>query len=351
MTLSREKKVFQLDPMTDIRWSDFVARHPRSTVFHTREWLLALHATYGYKPVVLTTSPGELTDGVVFCRVHSWLTGNRLVSLPFSDHCQPLADGVDLQMILRSLRDQYHKVSCRYLEIRPVSNESMVDNLVGFGISEGFTLHTIDLRPSLEEIYRMFHDSCIRRKIRKAERENLTLETGNSEGLLRKFQHLLLLTRRRHRLPPQPSAWFTNLAHYLGNNLNIHLLSKDGVPAASILTIEHKNSLTYKYGCSDAQFHNLGCMPLLFWKTIQLAKQLGMEQFDLGRSSGDDPGLIAFKGHLGAKASELKYYRNPVPDRKKRSLQPNMQWARNTLARLPDPVLVGAGRLLYRHLG
>ena len=31
---------------------------------------------------------------------------------------------------------------------------------------------------------------------------------------------------------------------------------------------------------------------------------MGAEQFDLGRSGSDDPGLIAFKGHLGAVTSE-----------------------------------------------
>jgi hypothetical protein len=341
-----------LDPLTDPRWPEFLARHPQSTVFHTREWLLALQTTYSYQPVALTTSSGELSNGVVFCRVRSWLTGSRMVSLPFSDHCQPLASDADLKSTLGYLHDRRFQDGRKYVEIRPRADEGMFEETSGYGVAENFSFHAIDLRPDLEAIYRGFHDSCIRRKIKKAEREQLTLESGNSQDLLRRFRHLLLLTRRRHKLPPQPSEWFTNLARFLGDNLTIHLLSKDGVPAASILTLSHKNCLVYKYGCSDARFHNLGCMPLLFWKTIQLAKLRGMEQFDLGRSSGDDPGLIAFKGHLGAVASELKYYRNPVPrHRKQASSHPKMQWAREALARLPEPVLVGAGNLLYRHLG
>lgn len=343
--------VHALDPLTDPRWPEFVARHPQSSVFHTREWLLALQKTYGYKPVVFTTSADELSNGAVFCRVRSWLTGNRLVSLPFSDHCQPLASGTDLQTILRHLHDLRGNERCKYIEIRPISDEGWVDNLPSFGSSDDFSFHAIDLSPNLEDIYRGFHDSCVRRKIKKAEREQLTLESGNSQELLRRFNHLLLLTRRRHKLPPQPSEWFTNLARYLGDRLTIHMLSKDGIPAASILTLSHRNVLVYKYGCSDSRFHNLGCMPLLFWRTIQLGKQSGMKLFDLGRSSGDDPGLIAFKGHLGAVSSNLKYYRTPPPTRTHASSDSKMQWAREVLARLPEPVLIGAGNLLYRHLG
>ena len=71
-----------------------VERHPKASVFHTPAWLQALRWTYGDEPVVFTTSPptAELTNGVVFCRVKSWLTGRRLISLPFSDHCEPLCD-------------------------------------------------------------------------------------------------------------------------------------------------------------------------------------------------------------------------------------------------------------------
>src|SRR5215469_3393094 len=82
------------DPLRDDAWSSLVARHPHGSVFHTVSWLEALRRTYGYRPVVLTShSPGaELVDGIPFCEVKSWISGSRLVSLPFSDHCEPLLE-------------------------------------------------------------------------------------------------------------------------------------------------------------------------------------------------------------------------------------------------------------------
>ena len=349
--LSTEHPVRTLDPLTDPRWPEFVSSHPQAAIFHTSGWLQALQSTYGYKPVVFTTSgEGELSNGLVFCRVRSWLTGNRLVSLPFSDHCQPLAGSEELKTILRFLQQGQGAEGVKYTELRPLTDGQLIESECTFGVGDTFSFHTIDLRPNLETIYRGFHDSCVRRKIKKAERET-NVRIGKLQELLGKFRHLLLLTRRRHKLPPQPAKWFDNLAHFLGDKLTIHVLSKDGAPAASILTLSCKKSLMYKYGCSDAKFHNLGGMPLLFWKAIQHAKESGMELFDLGRSAPDDPGLVAFKGHLGAIESELRYYRNPAPRQKKDSSEPRMQWARKALARLPEPVLVGAGNLLYRHLG
>ncbi|HEY5214960.1 MAG TPA: hypothetical protein VIJ38_18275, partial [Acidobacteriaceae bacterium] len=86
------RQVYELDPLSDSRWPALVASHPQASVFHTHAWLSALKVTYGYRPLVLTTSAprAPLTDAIVFCEVDSWLTGRRLVSLPFSDHCEPL---------------------------------------------------------------------------------------------------------------------------------------------------------------------------------------------------------------------------------------------------------------------
>jgi len=69
-----------------------------------------------------------------------------------------------------------------------------------------------------------------------------------------------------------------------GDALQIRVACKENVPVAAILTIRHKNTITYKYGCSDARFHNLGGTHLLFWKTIEEAKAAGLQFFDLGRT-------------------------------------------------------------------
>ena len=344
--------IYELDPLTDSRWPELLSWHPQASIFHTREWLEALYRAYGYRPIAFTTSSGkDLANGMVFCQVQSWITGRRMVSVPFSDHCQPLAKSSELQAILEYLQSHRKKKRFQYIELRPLTLDGGVEQNTDFANSEKFSFQKIDLSPGTETIYRRFHDSCIRRKIKRAGRESLTYESGRSDELLKKFRHLLLLTRRRHKLPPQPSSWFHNLAQCLGDRITFHLLSKDSIPVASIVTLTYEKTLTYKYGCSDAQFNNLGGTPDLFWKVIQQAKEVGVTDFDLGRSDYSDPGLIAFKEHLGAVTSELRYYRNPAPGPKKESAKTETSFARQALSRLPDPLLAGAGELLYRHLG
>src|SRR5262245_48008469 len=89
--------VHAFDPLHEPRWLEFVTSHPSASIFHTPGWLESLRRTYHFEPVALTTSaPGlPLRNALVFCPVRSWLTGARLVSLPFSDHCEPLVDDAD----------------------------------------------------------------------------------------------------------------------------------------------------------------------------------------------------------------------------------------------------------------
>ena len=321
-------------------------------MFHTPDWLEALRRTYGYEPFVLTTSPPgrELANGVVCCNVSSWLTGRRIVSLPFSDHCDPLVDEpTELCCILAALRDKWKDSRLKYVELRPLESD--------FGLSPDlsksgtFCLHRLDLHPSVQDLFRGFHKDCIQRKIRRAERECLSYEEGRSELVLDKFYRLLVQTRRRLQLPPQPLTWFRNLIVCMGDKLKIHVASKDGQPVAGILTLSYKSTLVYKYGCSDQRFHNLGGTQLLFWKAIQDAKSNGLRELDMGRSDWSDLGLINFKNRWGAAQSTLTYwkYGGGVTHLARQSW--SAQTARWLFGHMPARLLSATGELFYRHVG
>jgi len=344
--------VYNLDPTQDPRWAEFLRRHPQASVFHTPGWLEALHRTYGYQPIAYTTSrPGsDLNSGLVFCRIYSRLTGRRLVSLPFSDHCDPLVSKPeDLSSILHGLQRIQADERFKSIEIRPL--ESSAIEWGNFAAAESFYLHKVDLHPSLDQLFRNLQKDSIQRKIRRAEREGLICEEGRSEALLSKFYRLMLVTRRRHELPPAPLDWFRNLVDCMGEKLTIRVACKNERPIAAVLILSHKNTVVYKYGCSDAEFHNLGGMPFLLWKTIENAKKEGAEQLDLGRSDMDNPGLVQFKERLGASRSTLTYVKFPASRARSANASWKMHIAKLVVSYLPDRCLITAGRLLYPHIG
>jgi hypothetical protein len=344
-------RTYQVDPLRDPRWNTLVETHPYGSVFHSRPWLMALHACYGYEPLVVTSSgPGlPIQNGLLFCRVNSWLTGRRYVSLPFSDHCEPLVNHPEeLDDLLLPMRLRVDEGECRYVELRPRSAVPLQGH--GMQVGSRYLLHRLSLRPSLDQLFSSFHKSCVQRTIRRSERENLQYAEGTSEVLLLQFYRLLMMTRRRQNLPPQPLEWFRSLILALGSAMKIRAVSCNGRPVASIITLSHKRTLTYKYGCSDPAFHRLGGTSLLFWKMIQDGKASGFETLDLGRSDTDNSGLIRFKERWGAEGSEISYWEYSQASKRPPRSYPKAL-VKNLVRVCPDTVLKAIGSAMYRHVG
>lgn len=346
--------VYTIDPLIDERWPQFLDLCPNSSVFHTRGWLKALRFTYGYEPIVYTTSgpSQELTNGIPFCRIKSWLTGKRMVSLPFSDHCQPLIDDPNhLNEILGAIHNNSEKKPLKYVELRPIISEASTYRGQDYGENTQFYFHAIDLSEPLDSIYSRCHKTAIQQMIQRAEREQLVLEEGRSERHLKMFFDMLLMTRRRHQVPPQPLDWFSNVLNCIGEPALIRIALRDDVPIAAILTISYKTVHYYKYGCSDPHFNNLGGTPFLIWRTILEAKEQGASLFDMGRSDPANTGLVNFKDRWGAKRLQISYYRFPSSIPSETSEGWKIKLAKQLFSRLPDSMMAAAGKALYRHVG
>jgi CelD/BcsL family acetyltransferase involved in cellulose biosynthesis len=345
----------QIDPISDPRWGEFLERHPNASVFHTPAWLRSLHRTYGYEPTVFTTSGPEepLRDGLVFCRVKGWFGRPRLVSLPFSDHVELLvADRENMRDILTFVANGAAQGRWSSVEIRPSQPVNGAATAADFVDGQSFLLHTLDLQPSLANLYQGLNKDSTRRKILKAQRTGLKYDEGGSERHLEQFFRMCVMTRMRKALPPPPLTWFRNLVKYMGEQLKIRIATtQTGELAGAILTLQYKNSMVFKYGASDAAFHNLGTMPFLLWHAIEDAKSGGATQFDFGRSEVDNPGLVRFKEHFGAERNSFTHKIFPATAWRPDAHNWQLTMAKRVFAHLPQSALVLAGRLIYPYIG
>lgn len=346
---------YQLDPTQDPRWTELVERQPKASVFHTVGWLKALRRTYGYDPLVFTTSPptGELKNGLVFCRINSWLTGRRLVSLPFSDHCEPLCDSQeDLDFLIRYLQTTLEHENWRYLEVRQVNgNIGQTDAAKDLLPAAMYRLHVLDLRPNLDEVLRGLDKDSVQRRIRRAEVAGIIERCGQSEDLLKEFYALFVTTRGRHRLPPAPYAWFRNLIQCLGEALEVRVAYRDKTPISAILTLRFKDVVYYKYGCSIARFNKFGAIPWLLWRAIASGKSNGATEFDMGRTEEDNIGLLTFKNHWVPQPRRLVYWRFPDTPSLNSVNGWKLRMAKHVFSSMPDGLRIMAGKLIYRHIG
>jgi hypothetical protein len=348
-------QIYQIDPTKDGRWPELVEQDPKASVFHTVGWLKALRLTYGYEPVAFTTSlpTEELKNALLFCRIQSWLTGHRLVSLPFSDHCEPLCNsGDDLDFLIRYLQTTMERQNLRYLEVRPINGSfGQMSEVHGFRPAAKFYLHVLDLRPDLDVVFRSLHKDSVQRRIHRAQRAGVSEKCGRSDDLLKEFYSLFVMTRGRHGLPPIPYTWFRNLIQFQGEALEIRVAYKADTPISAILTLRCKDAVYYKYGCSDTQFNRFGAIPWLLWKAIASAKLNGASEFDMGRTEEQNAGLLAFKNRWVPQPRRLVYWR--FPDTASLDLVNGweLKMAKGVFSFMPGRLRTIAGNFIYRHIG
>jgi hypothetical protein len=344
-----------LDPLTDPRWRDLVLRDARATAFHTPEWLEALRRTYGFVPVVYTTEAAhqELRSAIPFCTVASWLTGRRLVSLPFSDHCEPLVDGPKpFGEILDHLTVDARRNGWRYVQLRPLGDAAI--DRGGFEHGETSYHHTLDLRPAPDELFQRIKKDN-QTAIRKAERSALRHVVGRDEAFVRAYFGLHVMTRSTQGVPPQPLSWFQNLVRCLGDMIDVDLLVDDDTPIAGMVTILFRDQLICKYTASDRRRDHAGLAKSLLWRSILRAKERGATSLDWGRCEPQHAGLAEYKERFGARRSALSYLRFPgSPAPRPSADRSRSTWmagaAKSVIPRLPPAILTMAGRVAYRHV-
>ena len=138
----------------------------------------------------------------------SWLKGHGLVSLPFTDHCEPLLRLSGRREFPDSLVANCHGTSG--MEVSGGSSDQLEFQpnrwRIGFLPAATYLLHTLDLRPDLNEMFRSLNKDSVQRRIQRAQRARLVEKCGRSDELLREFYALFVITRSRHRVPPTPTT-------------------------------------------------------------------------------------------------------------------------------------------------
>jgi CelD/BcsL family acetyltransferase involved in cellulose biosynthesis len=340
-----------IDPRIAPEWEAFVRARPDATVFHTAAWCSVLAETYNYPTTYLVSrdAQGRVTGGVALMLVDSWLSRRRLVGLPFSDICTPLLPLEGAEALLMAARDEAGRRKASSVELRGPPTGYTLNS--GFANSTTFHRHVIDLDAQLES---RVHSSA-RRAIRKAEREGVTVRVSSDTKDVRRFYELMVTTRRKHGLLPQPFRFFERLDnHFMKRGEGWLLLAElGGTTVAGDLLLRFGDQLVYKFNASDPRYLNLRPNNLLLWKAMQFGREEGCRTLDLGRCEEDNEGLRRFKLLWGSREEQLPYYLYNSGEAGAGLL--SSQKTRSALALFvrfaPAFVLEAAGSALYRSFG
>ncbi|RJR26013.1 MAG: GNAT family N-acetyltransferase [Desulfobacteraceae bacterium] len=313
--LNQEAKF--IDPISDPRWDRFVEGHHFGWICHLSGWKRVLESSFphikGYYPVLLDSSGESISAGVPVFQVKSWLTGNRLVSIPFATLCDPLISTPDdMRQLLELTKGLYLNNRNAYMEVRTLMSSDLME-CRWFSKSLVFKNHYISLAPGLNEIRRKFHQKSVQNRIKKAINSGIELKTGESEADLFEFFKLHKLTRKRLGLPCHPYRFIRNMWYefYPKGQISLFLALKDGHNVAGLISFKYKKRFSMELGAVNHKYMGISPTHFLYWNAITTAYKEGYHILDFGRTSSLNEGLMLFKKKWGTEVVDLPQFYYP----------------------------------------
>jgi len=349
-----------IEPGTDHRWDRFVESHPAGMVYHLSGWKRALEANFphmkGHYLALMDGTRDTIRAALPLFEIRSWLTGKRLVSIPFASVCDPLISSEDdFALLFDSALSLSRTLGISRLVIRTYKALPLVqDNRLGHrGV---YKLHYLLLEQGVVELWNNFHRSCVRQRISRAITNKLILKTVENKTDLQEFYKLYIMTRRRLCLPPQPAAFLESLwdAFYSTGQISVLLALKDGKPIAGLLLLKFQDRVSAEYGVSDQAYWSLNPNHFLFWEAIQTACRGGYKVFDFGRTSLHNRELMEFKARWGTREADLVELHYPCQGLHPSVIRENSglyRFVRWLIQYVPEPIFERLGGYCYRHLG
>jgi serine/alanine adding enzyme len=349
-----------LDPSQDMRWDRFVQSHPHGWIVHSSGWKRVLETSFhhmrAYYPAIIDNGTQEIRSALPIFEVKSWITGNRLVSIPFATLSDPLiSNELDLARLLDKIMSLAREIGVARIEIRNFQS-SLIRCDARFSHSCFYRHHFLALSADLEQIKTSFHRTNVRQRIQRAISSNLAIKVGESESDVDLFFRLYLKKRKRLGLPPLPYRFFQALWQTFAPSKHIMLLLAEHRREiiAAMLLFKFRDRVSAEFLASDDNYLNLSPNHLLFWEAIKSAHAEGFRVFDFGRTLSSNETLMNFKGRWGTKVTDL--YESFYPAETTKTDVPRegklpYRLAQVTCRHCPDFALPMLGRVCYRHLG
>ena len=143
----------------------FVEHHTEANIFHHPLWTECLSQSYGYLPFAFVAKGGnsQILAGLPVMEINSWLTGNRWVALPFSDHCRPLLKNEkDIKSFTTELINKCKAINIPKLEIR-----HYLPSMEGLSHGESYFIHYLNLVDKPKNIFKRFRKKGVQYCIKK----------------------------------------------------------------------------------------------------------------------------------------------------------------------------------------
>lgn len=337
----------------DPRLTDFLKSTVGATIYHTPEWRNAVTSTYPYKPHYLARVEGGQIQAVLpLMLVRSWLTGTRLVSLPFANVSGPLGSRECFGPLLEEAIGLSERAGAKTLELRTQADLNDVEDDRFCRVSY-FVTSIVPLDSDPDVVWKRLKGD-VRTKVRQAARKGIEVRETSADEDLKHFYDLFVEGRLKHGVPPQPYRFFHNLWHSMKPEQRMLLIAElKGKPVGALLNLAFGDTLCGGYIGSRLKYRSYRINQSLNWKAVELGCQRGHSKFDFLRTAKPSASLREFKLRWNAREVDLNFMYYPAVHGTAGSVEETAKYRLMTSILKHSPSFVGRllGRMIYGHMG
>jgi FemAB-related protein (PEP-CTERM system-associated) len=281
-------------------WESFVARCPEATFFHRYGWREVLESVFRHRTFfLLAERGGELVGVLPLAEVRSLVFGHSLTSLPFCVYGGVAAtDEHAMRALHRRALTLAQNLGVSHLELR---NLRMRER--DWPRQELYVTFRKPILPDVDA-----NMLAIPRKQRAMVRKGMQrgLRSEVDAGVERFFA-LYADNVHRHGTPTFPRRYFETLRRVFGDDVEVlTVLSPEGKPVSSVLTLYFRDEVLPYYAGDDAAARDLAANDFKYWELLRRACERGLKVFDYGRSKRGT-GAFDFKKNWGFEPTPLAY--------------------------------------------
>lgn len=299
------------------QWEDFMSTHPEANFLHSWQWG-EFHESRGRIVFRRGVFDDNKLIGVYVGQIEPARRGRYLQIVGGPIINWDAADAV--AALFNDIRQQAAKQTCVYVRIRPQLEESpdSYERFKQLGLRKA-PMHLsvelagiLDLEKSEDVILKGMRQR-LRRALRKAEKNDITIETTTDPDAISEFYRIQLETAGRQQFVAFSEDFlkkqFEAFAHT--GNATLYTARHEGEILAQNFMIFYGNEASYHYGVSTELGTKLSGAPLLHMQAIRDARERGIKRYNFwGIVDENDTkhrfyGVSVFKRGFGVE--ELRY--------------------------------------------
>lgn len=310
--------MIEIRDMTDnVAWNEFVTAHPEANFLHAWQWG-EFHISRGKTVLRRGAYEGQVLVGVYEAVVETARRGTHLAVAG-----GPIVDWHNhavVEALFQDIREQTRAHSAVFARVRPQlekSEESLaLFRRLGLRPAPYYLsvehAGVLDLHKSEEELLEGMRQR-LRRALRKAAKNNISVETSTDPAAIAEFYQIQLQTARRHDFTHFSEDFLTKqfAAFAATDNAVLYTARYEGEVLAQNFMIFYGNEASYHYGVSTELGTKLSGAPLLHMQAMRDARERGTLRYNFwGIVDEDDTrhrfyGVSVFKRGFGV--DELRY--------------------------------------------